>query len=288
MARVVQAPAQRPTRAGSLRTTGTEHPGDRLLDGIAFRPESCASGGVVEFCEGTTKTIVAPSGEVCVNTVGLWTGDECSAITGVDTITDTIDRVERRLDITTSHKLEEYLWTGAPFDLDAEGACTEATLASEAADDITPAGGPVGVVPGISLLVEAIDNALQGGRGVIHVPRYVLPYLSFYFQVTRFGDILQVAGTDHLIIAGAGYPGTDPDGQAPSDGFVWVYATGIVEFALDRIFVPGRDEPASLVDRSVNTVEVRAERGAAAWFDPCVHAALEICLPDPGPACASS
>lgn len=286
MARVVDAPAQRPTRAGSLRTTGTERDGSRLLDGIAFRPESCASGGLVELCEGGTKTITAPDGPVCVNTVGLWTGDECSLMTGVDTIIDTIDRVERRLDITTSHKLEQYLWTGEPYDIHgSDDSCLDATLASPSASDL---GGPFDLVPAVAAVIEALDDSLQGGRGVLHVPRHTLPYLTFYGLVTRFNDILQIANTDHLVVAGAGYPGTDPDGNDPSDGFTWFYATGIVEYALSEIMVPGRDDPASLVDRSVNTVEVRAERGGAAWFDPCAHYAVEVCLANPGPGCDES
>lgn len=261
--------------------------GDRLLDGYEFRQDNCLSGGFVDLCEGGTKTIGTPGGTVCVSPVGLWSGDKCSTLTGPQIVADTIDRAVARLDITSSFKLEQALWTGTPQQT-AELACPDSVLASESADDITPVAGPLDVVPAFSLLLEELDDALQGARGVIHMPALALPYATFYGLVTRRDNRLQVANTDHLVIAGSGYPGTDPDGQAAAAGETWFYATGTVEYVLTSPFVPGGDDPASLIDRTVNTVEVRAERGAAAWFDPCAHLALNVCLPNPGPGCETS
>lgn len=273
MPRVVDAPSQLPTRAGSLRNTAVERDGERLIDGIAFRPESCAAGHIIELCppEPVTKTITAPSGTVTVDTVGLWVGDECSAMTP-GAIGETIARAERRLDIVTSHMIEEYLWDG--IDTPATG---EATLASTAATDLSVS--PVSPVRAFALLVQAVDSVLQGARGVIHTPRWTVPYLANLDIISRRENVIQVTGTDHVVITGSGYSGNDPDGNAPADNEAWLYATGSVEYALSNFITPGREDPAALVDRSVNTVEVRAERGAAAWFDPCAHFAISTCFP---------
>lgn len=241
----------------------------------------------MDLCEGGTKTITANGDDVCVAPVGLWSGDQCSTLSGPATISDTIARATARLDITSSFKLEQALWTGTP-QVTAELTCPDSVLASESATDITPGGAPQDVVPAFSLLLEELDDLLQGARGVIHMPALALPYATFYGLVTRRDNRLQVANTDHVVIAGSGYPGTDPDGVAAPSGETWFYATGTVEYVLTDPFVPGADNPASLVDRSVNTVEVRAERGAAAWFDPCAHLALNVCLPNPGPGCETS
>jgi hypothetical protein len=84
-------------------------------------------------------------------------------------------------------------------------------------------------------------------------------------------------------VAGTGYTGSDPDGGAAATGFSWIYGTGQVKVLLSDPIVP-----TPVVNRSINEIEARAERAAAAVFNPCAHVAAEVCIPDPGPDCGSA
>ena len=179
-----------------------------------------------------------------------------------------------------SAKMEAGLWTGI-------GTVTDSSaLACTAADDITR-GIAAGVVPAISLMIDALDEVLGGVRGVIHVPHHLLAFLRFYGLTSRVGNLLEVADTGHLLIAGTGYPGTDPDGEEPEANTTWIYGTGPINSYVSPIMiVPG--EASQAIDRSVNTLEIRAEFAFASIFNPCAHFALNVCLPDPGPECGGS
>ena len=283
MPRTVSAPQITATNAGSLLTNATVLDNqDRLLDGVTFHPELCLNGSLLELCptEPVTKTFESGDGTATAPTYGIWVGDRCSSAFDVSVFEETTRRVFAALDRTTSFKTEQALWTGI-------GTITDnSALASTAADDITGIT-PSGLVTGIGQMVLALNLALGGGRGLIHVPQWVVPWLSFYGLLIRNGSILQITGTDHNVVAGTGYPGTDPDGNAPGSAETWIYGTGPVNVLLSSIqVVPG--EAAQAVDRSVNTIEVRAERGVSAYFNPCAHLALNVCIPDPGPDCVTS
>lgn len=283
MPKPVEAPAQVPLRTGLFTVADVDFNFDFDLDGISFRPESCGSGGIIELCpdDPVTKTITAPDGPTTRPAYALWEGDECSTLTGRAVYNTTRERVVAKLERKTQNYVENALWTGAP----ATAITDNSALASTAATDVTP-GTTAGIVPAIAAMIEGLDDALEGGRGIIHVPQFALPWLRFYGLVTRVGNVLQVTDTDHVYVAGSGYPNTDPDGNVLdlADGYVWFYGTGAVRVKLSTISVIPEVEYQA-IDRSVNNVEVRAERAAAAYFDPCAHLAVEACIPDPGPAC---
>jgi hypothetical protein len=80
-------------------------------------------------------------------------------------------------------------------------------------------------------MVAALDAALGGERGIVHVPHFLVPYLQFYGQIDRQGNVLTLNHTDHLIVAGTGYDGSDPDGTVTA-GEPWIYGTGPVGVAV--------------------------------------------------------
>jgi len=280
----IPAPTQVETRAGNIFSVAdrTDIPDLHIGDG-QFRPEPGGTGGIIELCGDTTKTIDTPTGVVDVAAFGFWEGDKCSQMSGPDTYDNTRSRVVAKLERSTAYYVEEGLWTGSPT---AVPSSSESVLASTAADDIN--GGILkGIVPAMSDMIDALNDALRGSRGVVHVPQSLIPFLEFYGMVTRTGNVLQVAGTDHVYVAGAGYPNTDPDGSAPDAGEWWIYGTGAVNVRLGPVGgFPS--QPFEALDRSINLVEVRAERAALAYFDPTAHIAVAVCTPDPGPACATS
>jgi hypothetical protein len=284
MPRPAPAPVFTTHNAGSLLTTATVTESERLLDGLSFKPELCVSGALLELCPSpespVEKEIAAGQVPAVVPTYGFYEGDICSTMAGLSAFDETAARVSRAVQAHTGYWAEQALWDGL-------GTMTGSqALAASGADDIN-GGAAVGIVPGLSDMIAALNAVLGGARGVIHVSQSILPFLMFYGQVVRNGNFLQVSGTDHNVVAGTGYSGNDPDGNAPLAGESWIYGTGPVSVVLSSVqIVP--DLSAAAIDRTVNTVEVRAERGLAAYFDPCAHIGLPVCLPDPGPACEAS
>jgi hypothetical protein len=71
-----------------------------------------------------------------------------------------------------------------------------------------------------------------------------------------------------VVVAGAGYPGTGPTGQA---GPNWMYATSMVNYRLGPIEVNFGDTNAYM-DRASNTLTYRALRVGATDFAGPVYA----------------
>ena len=80
---------------------------------------------------------------------------------------------------------------------------------------------------------------------------------------------------------GTGYNGAGPDGVVTA-GEPWIYATGAVGVAVS----PSINITA--IDRSINELTVFSENSAAAFFSPCAHIGVPVCIPDPGPPCEGS
>lgn len=284
MPRPVAAPIFTTHQAGSLLTTATVSESERLLDGLSFKPELCINGSLLELCPSpespVTKEIGDGQAPATVPTYGFYEGDICSTMAGLSAFDETAARVSRAIQAHTGFRSEQALFDGL-------GTMTGSqALAADGADDIN-SGVAVGVVTGFSDMLAALNAVLGGARGIIHVAQSILPFLVNYNLVTRNGNFLQVSGTDHNVVAGTGYSGNDPDGNAATAGTSWIYGTGPVSVVLSTIqIVP--DLAAAGIDRSVNTVEVRAERAVAAYFDPCAHIGLPVCLTDPGPDCEAT
>lgn len=281
MPRTANAPSFTATNAGSLLTTAEWlDNAERLGDGVSFKPENCDNGATLEICpvSPVTKTVPAPDGIVTVPTYADYYGVACSTMGG--DFDEAAGRARRGLEVRRSFKVERALWDGV-------GTITDSSaLASTAANDITPGLG-AGIVTGIGALVGALDAVLGGARGLIHVPQSLIPILTFYGLAFRNGNFLQVSNTDHNIVAGTGYSGNDPDGNAPAAGFVWAYATGPVTVMTTSIdVIPEASWQA--IDTSTNDMEVRAEFAFASFFNPCAHIAIELCTPDPGPECGTT
>lgn len=279
----VPAPRRVPNRVGSLVNTAASIGQIDRIDAYTFTPELCGTGGTARVCgdaEGTgdTKDLSDLPDIVSFDAYWIHQGTSCNRASGPDTFTDTLGRASRALDTNTSHLIENALWTG-----DVDGNATNHPLADT--DAFQPNGRTaVGLVTGIWDIVEYFNDTIGGARGFIHVEQRVVPFLSFYGLVERVGNLLQLRNTDHLVVAGTGYPGTDPDGAEPAAGESWIYGTTPVEYGLGQIFALPETE-AETLNRQTNQIEVRAERLAVAYWDECAHVGTAVCLEDPGPDC---
>jgi hypothetical protein len=161
-------------------------------------------------------------------------------------------------------RVERALWTG---DLDNEPSL-------KGAPDLL-SGGSLPIVQALAVLEDHLA-AHYGSLGVIHLTRgAALQGLA--------EDALHVAGgrlltaLDTPVVAGAGYPGTGPNGEPTGGGFSWAYVTPSLMAYRSDVFTSS-NRPGDLLDRATNDMYAVAERQYLLGFDPCGTAAVRLAL----------
>lgn len=170
-------------------------------------------------------------------------------------------------------QVEEAFWTGV--------AGGQAVVFPHLAADTEVADGDVVLQPVASPVVTGADvvhalGALEqeladcyAGQGLIHVPRSALATLAAWNLVEERDGALFTPGGNR-IVAGSGYSGTGPDGEAPATGTTWIYATGAAwGYRSDVYLSQVRDS----LNRSSNTLQMLAERNYLVGFECCLLAA---------------
>lgn len=184
--------------------------------------------------------------------------------------------VESAIEAATQKALEQEFWTG---ELSQTLVTTDSThpnrwLASPDATDVTPTPGtPIKVKYGMALLERAIGDSGIGERGLIHAARDTATFLPGLWQ--KDDILLSAIGTP--VIAGAGYPSTSPDGDTPSAGNRWMYATGPVTVRLGKVFVY-QEKIQDAINVSNNKIVYRAMRLASVTWSNNTHAAVLVDL----------
>lgn len=182
-------------------------------------------------------------------------------------LSESRERAQAHLDLGRGRALERAIQFGE--------AGNEPNLIDSAVD-ITPGGGPVTFVDAIARLEQYV-GANYGGTGVFHMDRRLAAHAVAALLVYPVGSQLQT-GLGTLVAAGSGYdasvgPGESPE-ESPSDGELWIYATGTVYGWRSEVgFIPDTDSAS--IDRSFNTLKVLAEQSViVAW--ECVTAAIQV------------
>lgn len=298
---VVAPPPLRPnlvslvTSARDALAGGDETQG-RWQAGFQFRPEANNDPSIRDWCTANGSNDHVPGTQPphgLIETVPwlVEVEDDCSSF-GFGGV-DYIGRVTRALEAATPKGLEREFWTG---EVAAAAGWPNLFLASPAAEDVTPtAGTAVDLPEAFNLLEDALAMCGAGGRGMIHCAAWSTPS---YDLIRREGQLLLTA-RDTVVVSGAGYLGTGPDGADPSAaGHTWLYATGLVDVRLGPIdvfgqlgrseqdpgawmpvagsdggFDPARFSPV-LLDRATNKLATRARRMVAATWDGACHFAV--------------
>jgi len=266
----IAAPPAVPPRVGliaSAITPPTEQ-GERWQLGITYQPENCSGGGVGDPCGGGSKTIGPNADIVDYDPFYVWAGDQCSAF-GFDAH-DYIGRANRLLLASESFQIAREFWTGAQA---TASGWPNRFLASAASDVLSPGTG-LTPIQALSCLEMGLADCNDGQRGMIHATRQVALLWAQNGLIKREGNLVLTIN-DTIVVADAGYDGSDPDGNPATNGAVWAYATDMVTVRRGPIAVVP-DKFSEAVDRSVNLIEYRAERLAAATFDGCCHLAVQI------------
>ncbi len=276
----VVPPRLQPPRTGLLASFTPVGDGERWQGGFSWEPDSCGTTATVNPCDADTdlKAISADDnpGVATFDPFLVWAGYRCSTFGGLGP--DREARARRMLAAGESRAIEAELWTGARATAES---WSNNYLANEDSVDVIGPGATSPLLYGLAALEEAL--AACTGRAVIHasVPTATLWYGA---NALRREGALLLTALDTIVVAGTGYDGSSPAGVIDATGATaWAYGTGIVDVRLGEVVVLG-DE--TTIDRRQNTWEVRAERLAAATFDPCCHVGVNVdlcstfCIPD--------
>ena len=199
MPRTLPTPTRTRVRAGSLRDTlgiAWEENADRLVDTGTFFGGVChVPHDLFDTCaDDLNKTGTSGEGSVEVPVFGFYESGTCTTAADPSVIERLMTDVAQKAANSQSFNVERGLWNGRA---DSVPAADTWFLASSGAAD--PNGGvATGIVPGLADMVAALDAALGGERGIVHVPHFLVPFLQFYGQIDRQGNVLSLNHTDHL------------------------------------------------------------------------------------------
>lgn len=195
---------------------------------------------------------------------------------GLGMLEQAAGRARTRLAGSEWRRVEQALWTGdlgnVPF------------LASA---DAVPASGTAALPlkQGLSALESALGR-YYNGTGVIHLPRWVAPYLADRMQMVTDGAVartpLRTKYAFHSHNVNPGPPGEDP---AP-DGSFYAYATGAVVVRRGDAQVPATAPDGGGFDFRRNRSLVIAERSYVITLDcpPVWWVLITLAGEDPAPA----
>lgn len=127
-------------------------------------------------------------------------------------------------------------------------------------------------------LIHSMTDCGYHGDITFIAPAWALPIFLQENLLTLSNGVYKVG--HHTVIFDAGFPNFPPLlGADPTDGQVWIYAVGPIEYALGEVVSYGVAESKKGASARMNSVYVIAERPAIVRFDTCcVFAALaEVC-----------
>lgn len=252
---VVDGIARQPLSYGlfsvlGFRTTGDPH----WQNGIRWETMGCdpASGIGDPDCDTPISKAFLPGdgplGEATPFTV--YASYECSP-TG-HPVDYAQQRATERLQSNEEARAEQAFWTG---DLGNTGFATGAENVG------------AGTLRRSIARLEQWLATHYGSQGVLHMTREaaLLGY-SLYALTVKGSTLTTALGTP--VVAGAGYPGTGPSGQAPGADASYLFATpGLVGYR-SEIFA-GADPVGAGLDRAHNDLRAVAERTYVLGYDPC-------------------
>lgn len=177
-------------------------------------------------------------------------------------------RARRALAAREGKAVEKEFWTGTLFSSNPH-------LASGGSVTTLAAGAAQGLRRALALLEQAAADQ-NAGRGMIHVRPKVMSLWAGLDMVVRGSGGKWETPNGHLVVAGAGYTGSAPDGTAPTATQEWGYVTDPVEVHRGpvEVFAPGIN--GATVDRQSNEVTVSAQRLYSVMFNGCALSAVKI------------
>ena len=271
---VVPAPPAAPPRVGLLVSARRPTDDDtRWVNGFRYDPEHPGLGYITSVCDPTAsdRDLDTNPGDVDWTPYVVGDGVKCSSF-GF-TSRDWDAQARRAVEAITEYRLSRELWTGEQAQAES---LPNRWLADVANVDIVTESGPVDAVQALACLEQYLADTIAGRRGMIHATWATVTWWMRFGLVRRDTGLL-LSALDTIIVPGAGYDGSTPDGAPATNGDVWAYATDLVDVRLGPIEIIGGLN-ATGVNRTTNTVEIRAERAAAASWELAAHGGARIDL----------
>lgn len=272
---VIPAPALTPPPTSLIRTaTVIEHTDDlHWASALEWSPEGCGNAVVVDQCAQAAKPGARNRpNKIRFDAFGVVAYDTCGTFGFVAADYDA--RARRLLAATESKAVEKEWWTATLVTANPHLAMNAAGANGGTA--ATTVGAAQTLRAGLALLVQALADG-NGGMGMIHArPFLVQQWFGLDLLYRDAGGKLWT-GTGNQVVAGAGYPGTGPTGQALTSTSEWAFASDVVEVHRGPVDILGPGAPGiGNTDYVNNAVTVRAERLYALTVNGCVNAAVEI------------
>jgi hypothetical protein len=282
--------------------------------GFQFQPEACDQGGMWVPCIDTKTSDLNPGGSGSGSGdqlksqfdapdieefIPYWVEGQFTCSTQGFEVAQYAKRARRSLELVTPKQVEHEFWTGDQ--MAQHPNATNQALVTEVSTraQIMNAGTigaltPVSPVQGFALLQQGLANCATGSRGMIHATPYLVELFISNHLVYQDGARLSSVARGTYVVAGAGYPGSGPTiaaGQAAATGTqVWAFATGVVNYRLGRVRLYPNEQDIDADLREAmrppsnngeahgwdNQITYRAERAAAAVWDPCCTVAVLI------------
>lgn len=238
--------------------------------GFKTAPEGCGDAWVEDPCNVGARTVTGRPEWVENQPMNVVAADRCSAFGFA--AEDYEGRARRLLARCQSKQIAAELWTGA---LAAAAGWPNQFFTDLSSDVLTD--GAATPTAALACLEQALAQCGCGDRGMIHATPQLATHWATLGTVLRREGSLLLTVHDTVVVPDAGYDGSGPGGVAAA-ATQWAYATGMVTVRLGPVSItPG--EFADALDRSDNKVTFFAERPAAATWDGCCHAAVEVALP---------
>lgn len=245
-------------------------------DGILWNEDLCSSiHSTVEDCpipvSGFAPMIQDRDFQSCqASPFRIYASYDCPPVG--NTAQEAFSIAQKRLEIRENREVERVFWRGIAQD----GKTVNPSLAfgnntcGTLPVNLTPSGGPIGVVGSFAILESALGSCAPGS-GVIHANYGLASFLIGSRLVFSGTENSWFTVTGQRLAIGAGYPGTGPGNIAAVPGSTWVFATGPMVIWRSEVFLtPERYREA--VDRSLNKVTVYAERVYALGWSCCLFA----------------
>ena len=242
--------------------------GGRWESGVQFESGTCEPVDLIgpvqcdpEQTQGLPKNLASNAGEIGQALPFTVNGHYSCSIASASA--EEMNRLARE-HLTSKEEAgaERALWTG-------EVGNTPSLANPDAV--VLGGGSAVALTEGIGLLEQFIAET-YGSMGVIHVTRATaLALVAKSLATVRDNRLFTALGTP--VVAGSGYPGTGPNGAAPTSG-AWAYASPALLGYRSEIF--SATENGLAYDTLNNDATALAERTYLLGFDSCGVAAVQI------------
>jgi len=192
---------------------------------------------------------------------------------------DRFKRVVRQLDAVTQKNVEHEFWEG---DI-AQGESFDTPFLRGSTCTVINSGTAMAPSRALALLEFSIgEMSAAGEQGIIHMTRDVAIVLSTQNLIRYEKGVATTRGGTPIVL-GSGYTGTGPLSET-TNGVTsitsrWMYATGTIAVHLGKSEVVNDDLGQGYdVEGNKNDMKIKANRPAAAYFDPSIHLAVKVDL----------